>query len=550
MEYGLIEIVKEIEHMTRSFQREWKKWIAKEWNTMDISEMRRDRLREILRSGGIFLILFCLTFLWYGKTEYNVMMGDDLLYLYSELEGKSFFEAVFNINQVMGKYRPVLFAVMYIPSRLFGIHYELYYYSNLVLLTIASSIVFFFLYKYTERRVLSFVPSIMFIISPFSAYNVGQVFGAMESLAIIFMVCVLDQTFNYTMNKGRKSLVLLVLFWGMALFTTERMMWMFPCIILVIMFTKSKVICKLEAISLVVLPLILKGIISNLSNVSMLETGRGSVFELISTVIPLALKGVTNVFGFALGDAWHGGFDLLSLPQGVCEISLLNLVLFIIFMYIGVISIYLQWHKNVILEKLDSDSECDCVLCTKIKGLIIVFSFCVTSIASYALVAKTHGEDRFLNQTYLLLLVFIVLISAQIPRSYKVTIILVTMCICRMLTDYIYAKNKDGVHWKYSLKEAQTIYNAVKEKNPHGIDGRNVFVMYATNDFPWIMGDQFFINYYFDQDSQTFYIDTIDDLPIEYRNDEKSIFLVPSKSEAYTVECITYLQLQEYGKDG
>ena len=62
-----------------------------------IEEMKR---QNIVVNIIVYFAFLLIVFSWFAiEPRYSVMFGDDLLYLYSEIEDKSFFDAVFNISQ-------------------------------------------------------------------------------------------------------------------------------------------------------------------------------------------------------------------------------------------------------------------------------------------------------------------------------------------------------------------------------------------------------------------------------------------------------------------
>lgn len=514
---------------------------------MSYQETKGNILTRILKSVLLLVSFLGIIFLWYGRTEIRVMMGDDLLYLYSELDGKSFWEAVLNINQVLGKYRPILFAVLYWPCRLFGTRYELYYYFNIVLFSLCCVTIYYFARFISKNIISAFVVSCLFITSPFSAYYIGQVFGTMEILAIIFEIVTIYGCIMLFRTRQMNYVAIICIGFFLSMFDTERMMYLYPCIVLVILMTLIEWKKKIVSLLVALLPLIFKFMISNLNKVSMLETGRGSALSLLSTIVPLYLKGIVNTLGFSLGDQWHGGFEILTLPRGVCEISAINVVLLYFMGLIGVLYAYRKYLEiKVKGKKAFWQFFYDGTL--RIGELLILLIFACAAVVPYALVAKTHGEDRFLSQPYLLILFVIIFLIHMIPKKKWLYGMVVVMCLCRFSTDVIYKDNKEGVHWKYSLKEAQTIYEAVNNSLVDA-QGKDIYVMYATNDFTWIMGDQLFSKYYINPEANTYYVASVDELPLDARNDDKALFLVPSKNKAYTVECISYEELLEYSKD-
>lgn len=516
---------------------------------LSLKAMEEMKRQNIVVNIIVYFAFLLIVFSWFAiEPRYSVMFGDDLLYLYSEIEDKSFFDAVFNISQNLGKYRPVLFAVLYLPVKLFKTNVQMYQ----VLNTIGLSFVAFFGYALveyiTKNSIIGFLSAILIIVTPFNAYSVGVVFGMMEILCVLQIIAQVYFCVRLFETGESKWIVGAWISFFLCVFTAERFMALLPCFwgVIFLMRSPSKNMWKRIAICLLfTIPIIFRQMLLASIGVNGLETGRGSAFDLIKTLPIYAWKAIVNIAGFALGDAWHGGFQLNQLSFCTVLLASLNVFLFIgLLCYFAHYSIseFTPKNKGSIYKKIQ-----EMVYSQKVIGYVLILAlFFVMNLIPYALVAKTHGEDRFLFPAYIILVFIVAAILNTISKKKLLYGLVALMFLARLGTDVDYKIKKEWIHWKYSYRTAQSCYDTILQKH-NKEDIQAVYFVYPGTDYHWIFADQMFMQYYLHEDVQTFYVDSLTEVPIDEQGKEY-VYVVPNKSQDHPFEsmCVTYDELAAY----
>ena len=136
----------------------------------------------------------------------GIIMGDDI----GVIAGKDL-SLLGALTLGGAKYRPVYTVAYVLSAKLFGSNYQLYFLLNLAVNTAITIALYFLLNKVTnQHKLLSLIFSVIFLLSPFSYYNVLQLIGLMEALCLLQLVLIFCVTLAYW--KGNKNLFYLDLF--------------------------------------------------------------------------------------------------------------------------------------------------------------------------------------------------------------------------------------------------------------------------------------------------------------------------------------------------
>jgi cbb3-type cytochrome oxidase subunit 3 len=109
---------------------------------------------------------------------------------------------------------------------------------NLIFTNIISIVFFLICKKVCKNELVSFFASFFLLISRFSYYNINQVFGLMEALALIMSLLILYFLYEYINENKTNSYYLACLFYFLICYVHERYIILFPLFIYTIIIKK------------------------------------------------------------------------------------------------------------------------------------------------------------------------------------------------------------------------------------------------------------------------------------------------------------------------
>lgn len=200
--------------------------------------------REELLAAGI---LMAFAFFINRGIEIKGLYMDDL-YLWSCYGEQSFREFVFPLGST--RFRFVFYLAAWLELGLFGSHIQWFVPFNIVLNGCISYTVYRFGKRLSDRRFIGLLTGLFYLLSRMSYYQISQVYGLMESLALWCALGILYCLYRYLTDqeeKGRvwicaavlyfyvcfiheRYMVLLFLFYGAALMKREKRpsYWLLP----------------------------------------------------------------------------------------------------------------------------------------------------------------------------------------------------------------------------------------------------------------------------------------------------------------------------------
>jgi hypothetical protein len=180
------------------------------------------------------LIIVAVTIAWMLCMPRALLIGDDLFIVASTQHANWFDTLVQGLttNPPSNKYRPVLTTIFALTIPVFGTNFYAYVALNTVVeiaaaLTLASIVL-----RLTRRNaVLATLAGCAFVVSRFVYYDVIQIYGIMEGLALLLMLCALRAV--VIAYQERRPAVLWHTVWlaALAIFTDERYLAMTPFLI-------------------------------------------------------------------------------------------------------------------------------------------------------------------------------------------------------------------------------------------------------------------------------------------------------------------------------
>lgn len=186
---------------------------------------------------GVALVLLLLFGLFINRhLSIRALYGDDL-YLWSFYGCEDFWSFTFP-KVTKGNFRPFYWALSYLEFRLIGPHVHWYARFN-VLLNVAIAWVIYFFSRRLSRltrtpqgmrigQVVGLLTGMLYLQSHFAAYQIAQVLGLLESLALLLALLTLWALFDYMEGRGTRAYLRACLCFFLVIFTHERFIALAP----------------------------------------------------------------------------------------------------------------------------------------------------------------------------------------------------------------------------------------------------------------------------------------------------------------------------------
>ena len=193
---------------------------------------------------GVALVLLLLFGLFINRhLSIRALYGDDL-YLWSFYGCEDFWSFTFP-KVTKGNFRPFYWALSYLEFRLIGPHVHWYARFN-VLLNVAIAWVIYFFSRRLSRltrtpqgmrigQAVGLLTGMLYLQSHFAAYQIAQVLGLLESLALLLALLTLWGLFDYMEGRGTRAYLRACLCFFLVIFTHERYVALAPLFYLAVL---------------------------------------------------------------------------------------------------------------------------------------------------------------------------------------------------------------------------------------------------------------------------------------------------------------------------
>jgi hypothetical protein len=445
--------------------------------------------------------LFIINFLWFSGLHVTVLMGDDLQLL-NNFKNSDFFSFVFATSG--SKYRPVFSLIVTLFLQVFGAGFQLYYLTNMVINCAAVLMVYTLLKNVSNgSSPLSFIFSVLFITSRFAYYYIYQLFGLMESVALLFLLAFLLNAWVYLSEKGRrKHFWLMFIFLALMVFTHERYIVVLPFAVLAALFKREKQFWKRILFALVICaPVVLLFVLKLfVFQVNTLEgTGGVDIGFDIRQILDYMSAGFMNIIGLNSGPAYLFGADSMNISRLVVASVYFGLAIVIILVVFHALSMRRK-HIGMLRQELAP------------------FAYWLVLILSLVLAASItiRQEPRWLLAPFV---VFIVLLAYMVSRISRLgellKICLASLLALSMLYGNIHFKYQaDNIYFMYSMQAAESFYGQSVRK--YGEDLNRFKKVFVLDDLAlqWVLGGQDFLDTYAPGSNiKTVYVNSAKDIP-------------------------------------
>ena len=369
---------------------------------------------------GVALVLLLLFGLFINRhLSIRALYGDDL-YLWSFYGCEDFWSFTFP-KVTKGNFRPFYWALSYLEFRLIGPHVHWYARFN-VLLNVAIAWVIYFFSRRLSRltrmpqgmrigQAVGLLTGMLYLQSHFAAYQIAQVLGLLESLALLLALLTLWGLFDYMEGRGTRAYLRACLCFFLVIFTHERFIALVPLFYLAVItqYQTERRLCRrfarLRTIELL-LPLLILAVFFGTRMVVAGEaipvgTAGTKVQDTFSLAQALgfAFSQVAYIFGVNAGHAIFCGVsfgDSAHWVQGLIVLSWLCLLLML------VLYVRRAWRRGRITPRLIGEN-------------LLFICFIALCIGSSSITIRL--ETRWVYVSYTAALLYLSYMLGEIAKS-------------------------------------------------------------------------------------------------------------------------------------
>ena len=369
---------------------------------------------------GVALVLLLLFGLFINRhLSIRALYGDDL-YLWSFYGCEDFWSFTFP-KVTKGNFRPFYWALSYLEFRLIGPHVHWYARFN-VLLNVAIAWVIYFFSRRLSRltrmpqgmrigQAVGLLTGMLYLQSHFAAYQIAQVLGLLESLALLLALLTLWGLFDYMEGRGTRAYLRACLCFFLVIFTHERFIALAPLFYLAVItqYQTERRLCRrfarLRTIELL-LPLLILAVFFGTRMVVAGEaipvgTAGTKVQDTFSLAQALgfAFSQVAYIFGVNAGHAIFCGVsfgDSAHWVQGLIVLSWLCLLLLLL------LYVRRAWRRGRITPRLIGEN-------------LLFICFIALCIGSSSITIRL--ETRWVYVSYTAALLYLSYMLGEIAKS-------------------------------------------------------------------------------------------------------------------------------------
>lgn len=369
---------------------------------------------------GVALVLLLLFGLFINRhLSIRALYGDDL-YLWSFYGCEDFWSFTFP-KVTKGNFRPFYWALSYLEFRLIGPHVHWYARFN-VLLNVAIAWVIYFFSRRLSRltrmpqgmrigQAVGLLTGMLYLQSHFAAYQIAQVLGLLESLALLLALLTLWGLFDYMEGRGTRAYLRACLCFFLVIFTHERFIALAPLFYLAVItqYQTERRLCRrfarLRTVELL-LPLLILAVFFGTRMVVAGEaipvgTAGTKVQDTFSLAQALgfAFSQVAYIFGVNAGHAIFCGVsfgDSAHWVQGLIVLSWLCLLLML------VLYVRRAWRRGRITPRLIGEN-------------LLFICFIALCIGSSSITIRL--ETRWVYVSYTAALLYLSYMLGEIAKS-------------------------------------------------------------------------------------------------------------------------------------
>ena len=426
--------------------------------------------------------LFVVNLLWFSTFSFRTIMGDDL-YAWSAFSGHPTLGELF-FSAPGSKYRPVTNLVLYLLFKAFSSDYRSWVTFSILLNFVIAAALFMLIRRLTHGdNIIALLGCLLYVTSRFSYYNILQLLGVMEALALLLLVLIMYMTVRFYRGSERWPGFALAGLFLLITLTHERYLALLPFLLLVpLLHASLSRRSKLGLMALLCAPFLLNVVLKQfLLHSTVLMGGGGQKIALDPfQVASFVANGLANMTWINVGPDYLSGISFGRVEE---RWQALVLVLCVALLAL------LVWMLVRLMRTRDPG-----VRGRELRGFVLwaVLFLSLLLVASITL----RQEYRWLYAPFVVLLVYFCYQYARLPMRAALKYgLLVIVCVLAVGIDGYYKANEGGLYLMSSQAVADSAYDATMGKYGQGMRDRTMYVENAVG-VPWILGEDLFLSPY------------------------------------------------------
>lgn len=510
-----------------------------------MSEIRHTIRIFLYSNKALWLFLpaiFVINLLWFYQLEFHTMAGDDIVRWFQISEFTSFSR---NFSFILDgtKYRPVNDICHFILFKLFSSNYSLFFYFNILFNFIISFALYTLIRKIAYgNSLIAFSISLPYITSRFSYFSILQVYGIMESFALLLLILMVFSAIGLIRTGEDRYVILMSVFNLLIVFTHERYLVLLPFLALVVMFFHaSRSLTKKGLLLLITflpffLNLFLKKIVFKVPFAQ--RTGTVSLDLGVVSIAKNIGFGLLKVVGVNNGPEY---LNLISFSDEGTFIKITSVLMAgLIFL------IFLFW--SLCFTKLPAPG--------KNKELKLFFLWLVLFFSLLFSASIVSGqEQRWLYPAFVVLLIYLSHLFTSISFSrFKIAkhLLFGILFFLMIHNDFYYRNYLSNLYFVQTNTIADSFYDETVKKYGTKIADYSIYIE-KFRDYEYILqGSLFFKPYIKDKEPKITYVDDAKGIDSHIKNKERTLIYMLDwpRKKIINLKDVNPLVLKRFGPEG
>ena len=480
-----------------------------------------DRLVGRVESRGfniVCVITICLlNIVWFlPLMGQGAIMGDDIgVFTTVDFGNRALWQEF--LYQGSNRYRPIFELILNLYSRVFGNVYELYFLANIAVNMVLSVAIFFLIKRVTRGNFLFAASGVfLYVLAPFSYYQILQVIGVLESYSLLFLVLMMHELLSFWHGK-RLHILSAVLFLTLLIFTHERYVVTAPwCVIIILCSSgtnwKEKIGYSILALMPMCLNIFLKEVVFGSRFME------GTAFEPIEfdvlRIISMFISSLATVVGLNVGPEYLNGFNFFLYPRRLKLLALaaVGLAFLLFFAYI----------VTAIIKEKDKKK--------RINELKLMF-ISVSGIGALILCSSVtiRVEMRWLYAPFVVYLMYLMYVVSKVKlnvfiRKVKWIPFLRYGCMAALLfvtlvINYPYQKQIDRIFFPKAMIISDNVYESTIDCYGENLADYKLYFV-GNHEAEWAVGypGRSIFDVYFDEQVDFTFVDSVDQIQADYQS--------------------------------
>lgn len=462
-------------------------------------------VRRCYLGAGIILALAILTVLWFAFFPDRAFFGDDFDLIVGALSGgyaSSFSDAL--TNAPAHKFRPVFAAFFHLTSSIFRTDIHSYFRLNMFLHLINACFVSYICYRLSRKQLLvALVSAVLFTVSRFSYYNLLQVYGSMEALALLLLLLLIGTTLRAYDSEEASPLGWPLVLFFLLILTHERYVVVCGFLTAAILLAPVSFRARWHRFALAATPFLI--VLFNYLHKTLIlhvrffeGTGGEAISFNVVTFLTFMLTGFMNMLGFNVGPNYLSGLSIFR--AGITGFALGG-ILAVLLVSLVLAYIYYQFGATRGIELSD------------VRDTFLFLVLFLLLLASASITFRQ--EYRWLYAPYVVVIMGVSYMSGRIPlMRWLRCLMILCILISGVSIDTFYRGYLRNVYFMGWLKIGATVKADIVDKYRPSLSEKDLFFICDSSDREsWAFMDSVFFEFYTgDPGIHMHYIEGLEDL--------------------------------------